>query len=53
MTSDSDPTSIPDPDLVTEENNPTPEESDEKAPGGTSAEKPEDEGFVPGGGFAR
>lgn len=58
MTIDSDPTSIPDPDFVTEENNPTPEDShdegrDEKAAGGTSAEKPEDEGFVPGGGFTR
>lgn len=58
MTSDSDPTSIPDPDFVTEENNPTPIESDDEADvendaGGTSAEKPEDEGFVPGGGFAR
>lgn len=57
MTSDSDPTSIPDPDFVTDENNPTPDESDdarvEKDAGGKSAEKPEDEGFVPGGGFPR
>lgn len=57
MTSDSDPTSIPDPDFVTDENNPTPDESNdarvEKDAGGKSDEKPEDEGFVPGGGFPR